>query len=404
MLEFMRNKRVSVAREDPETFSIQAELDDSIYSLVLFLNVRIRDLKCLAVRGEWRRWTTPECPRAIGFLDQAEGFILEPGIEDRIHKTLGRTACRHFANLFIECARAARATRNLVQWEQAKETDPDLTLQAFMAGEGGDSHVPPPVSEEDPGAGPGPVSRVQAVEKQGSVATARSLERGPEKAGAGAAKGSGFMVDLHIHTFPASACASDSAEAMVETAKERGLDALCLTDHNHVWSRRDVDRMMDRFNLRIFRGNEIMTDQGDMLVFGFHQPIDRVIKLSDLAGLVERANGFIIAAHPFRGFLTFGTGQIGLTPQKAMEREMFKHVHGLETLNGKVTQNENRLAAQVAEGLGLPSTGGSDAHDVSSVGTYATRFNDVLASERLLVEALQAGACAPVVFSSDPTL
>ncbi len=51
MLEFMRNKRVSVARKDPETFSIQAELDDSIYSLSLFLRVRIRDLKCLSIRG-----------------------------------------------------------------------------------------------------------------------------------------------------------------------------------------------------------------------------------------------------------------------------------------------------------------------------------------------------------------
>jgi hypothetical protein len=387
MLEFMRNKRVSVARKDPETFSIQAELDDSIYSLSLSLRVRIRDLKCLSIGGEWRRWTTPECPRAIGFLDQAEGFILGPGIEARIHKTLGRTSCRHFANLMIECARAAQATQKMVQWEQAKETDPDLTLKVFMAGKGETSRE---VSACADGRN-NDCKPMPPPEKPCAVGSNNDnkLSLTP---------GNGFVVDLHIHTFPASACASDSVEAMVGSARERGLDALCLTDHNHVWSQRDVDGLMDRLNFRIFRGNEITTDQGDMLVFGFHQTIDRVIKLSELAGLVDTAGGFIIAAHPFRGFLTFGTGQLGLTPEKAMEREMFNHVHAIETLNGKVTQKENRLAAQVAEGLGLPCTGGSDAHDVSNVGIYATRFNDALASEQALVEALRSGACAPVVF------
>ncbi len=394
MLEFMRNKRVSVARKDPETFSIQAELDDSIYSLSLFLRVRIRDLKCLSIKGEWRRWTTPECPRALGFLDQAEGFILGPGIEGRIHKTLGRTSCRHFANLMIECARAAQATQAMVQWEQAKETDPDMTLKAFMAGKGGPPQGGNPCAD---GLNNGVESCVG--ERNKDVRSCAERPNNDNKPGPTPERDkSGFVVDLHIHTFPASACASDSVEAMVGSARERGLDALCLTDHNHVWSQQDVDRLMDRLNFRIFRGNEIMTDQGDMLVFGFHQAIDRVIKLRELAGLVETAGGFIIAAHPFRGFLTFGTGQLGLTPQKAMEREMFNHVHAIETLNGKVTQKENRLAAQVAEGLGLPCTGGSDAHDVSNVGIYATRFNDALANEQELVEALRAGACAPVLF------
>ncbi|MBI9088020.1 MAG: PHP domain-containing protein [Desulfobacterium sp.] len=400
MLEFMRSKRVSVARKDPETFSIQAELDDSIYSLGLSLRVRIRDLKCLSIKGEWRRWTTPECPRALGFLDQAEGFILGPGIEDRIHKTLGRNACRHFANLLIECAQVAQATQKMVQWEQAKESAPDLTLKAFMAGNGskrpgltaGGDGVPD--SREGSGERPG----IQVVENQGQpVPVPEKPERNNDNK-LGLTPGNGFMVDLHIHTFPASACASDSAGAMVAAARERGLDALCLTDHNHVWPQRAVDSLMDHLNFRIFRGNEIMTDQGDMLVFGFDQAIETVIKLKELADLVERAKGFMIAAHPFRGFLTFGTGQLGLTPQKAMEREMFNHVHAMETLNGKVTQKENLLAAQVAEGLGLPCTGGSDAHDVSSVGRYATRFNDALASEQALVEALRSGACAPVSF------
>ena len=106
----------------------------------------------------------------------------------------------------------------------------------------------------------------------------------------------------------------------------------------------------------------------------------------------------MIAAHPFRGFLTFGMGQLGLTPEKAMERPLFRCVDGVEVLNGKVTDKENAFAAAVAAGLGLPVTGGSDAHEISEVGLYATRFSVRISREEDLVRALKEGAYAPVAY------
>jgi len=403
MLEFMRNKRVSVACEDEENFTIQAELDDSIYSLELFLKVRIVDLKCLSIRGNFRRWTTPECPRALDFLDQAEGLFLTKGVEDRIHKTIGRTSCRHFANLLIECAHGAQQSRIMVQWHQARKKNPDLPIKEFVAGEG-DKNQGIILGEnssdtlKEPGEKHKGDSCEVKMQKLGSGKEKNITVLSPENAfdKKKAKIDQGFIIDLHVHTFPASACAADSAEVMVEAARKKGLNALCFTDHNHVWPEKEVDRLMALFDFQIFRGNEIMTDQGDMLVFGFHEAVDRVVKLRDLATLVDRSGGVIIAAHPFRGFLTFGTGQIGLTPQKAMERDMFKHVHAIETLNGKVTEKENGLAFQVAEGLKLPMTGGSDAHDASNIGIYATCFKSVFTNDQELVSALHSGAYGPV--------
>jgi len=403
MLEFMRNKRVSVACEDEENFTIQAELDDSIYSLELFLKVRIVDLKCLSIRGNFRRWTTPECPRALDFLDQAEGLFLTKGVEDRIHKTIGRTSCRHFANLLIECAHGAQQSRIMVQWHQARKKNPDLSIKEFVAGEG-DKNQGIILGEnssdtlKEPGEKHKGDSCEVKMQKLGSGKEKNITVLSPENAfdKKKAKIDQGFIIDLHVHTFPASACAADSAEVMVEAARKKGLNALCFTDHNHVWPEKEVDRLMALFDFQIFRGNEIMTDQGDMLVFGFHEAVDRVVKLRDLATLVDRSGGVIIAAHPFRGFLTFGTGQIGLTPQKAMERDMFKHVHAIETLNGKVTEKENGLAFQVAEGLKLPMTGGSDAHDASNIGIYATCFKSVFTNDQELVSALHSGAYGPV--------
>jgi len=73
-------------------------------------------------------------------------------------------------------------------------------------------------------------------------------------------------------------------------------------------------------------------------------------------------------------------------------------VHALEALNGKVTERENAFAGKVVTGLGMPATGGSDAHDVQGVGKYATCFEKPIANEKELVAALKSGAYTPCRF------
>ena len=177
-----------------------------------------------------------------------------------------------------------------------------------------------------------------------------------------------------------------------------GLDAVCITDHNYVWQPADIQTLSEEHGIPVFRGNEITTDQGDMLVFGMYEDVKGIIKLPDLMQKVDEAGGYIIAAHPFRGFLIFNTSEIGLTVEKAMQRPLLKTVHGLEVLNGKVTRRENEFAGKVAEGLGMPSTGGSDAHDAVGVGRYATCFDRPVANEQELVDALKRGAYRAVRF------
>ena len=84
-----------------------------------------------------------------------------------------------------------------------------------------------------------------------------------------------------------------------------------------------------------------------------------------------------------------------------MERPLFRSVDAVEVLNSKVTDKENRFASEVAAGLGLPTTGGSDAHEVSEVGIYATRFSRTINHERDLVAALRGGAYSPVTFREE---
>jgi hypothetical protein len=76
-------------------------------------------------------------------------------------------------------------------------------------------------------------------------------------------------------------------------------------------------------------------------------------------------------------------------------------VDAIEVMNSKVTKEENDFAARVAEELGIPGTGGSDAHDVKEVGLYATFFPGAVHNEKELVEALRCGEGVPVAFRKD---
>ena len=188
---------------------------------------------------------------------------------------------------------------------------------------------------------------------------------------------------------------------MIREAKRIGLDGICLTDHNHVWDKAEVEDLRKKYGFPVFRGNEITTDQGDVVVFGLERNIKSIIKLEELRQEVKDAGGFMIVAHPFRGFLTFNVGQLGLTPEKAMERPLFKQVDAVEVLNSKVTAQENDFASKVAEGLDLPETGGSDAHEVVDVGIYATRFAGLIKDEKDLITALKGGDYSPVSFRKE---
>ncbi len=211
----------------------------------------------------------------------------------------------------------------------------------------------------------------------------------------------GTTIDLHVHTSEGSPCSSAPVEALIAEARRIGLQGICLTDHNHLWQAEEVEALRRKHGFAVFRGNEVTTDQGDMLVYGLYEPIEGIIQLDELRQRSEQAGAHIVAAHPFRGFLTFNVGQLGLTTEKAMERPLFRQIDGVEVMNSKVTAEENDLALQVARGLGLPMTGGSDAHEVNEVGIYATRFPAPIRTDRELVAALRRGEGLPVAFREE---
>jgi len=374
MLKFQRNKIVGLFLKNDRFLTARGVLDDDIFGLEIEVDIDLETRVIQALKGRWHREETPECPRAIPFLQEAVGFRIDaPDFERRVNKSVGRRCCPHFANLLIECCDAANEAVAVIQ-----ETS------------GAPDHRPAPrPAEKDsqPAPANGPTSAGAAPAPAPAAAGRFTSDPSILK--------SGFRVDLHIHSSPASACSSVGVDDAIRAAKRAGLDAVCLTDHNFVWPEKDIEALCIKHDFLVLGGNEITTDQGDILVFGLSKDIRGIIQLPALRRLVEDNGGFMIAAHPFRGFLVFDARQIGLTVETAAARPLFCFVDAVETLNGKVTEAENSFAARVAGRLTLPMTGGSDAHAAAEVGKYATVFEKPIQNQQDLLAALKGGAYAP---------
>jgi len=182
-----------------------------------------------------------------------------------------------------------------------------------------------------------------------------------------------------------------SPDELMIAAKRAGLDGVCITEHNRMWRAEQAEDLSRRHGLAVFRGMEVTTTGGDILVFGFEQEPGGMVSPARLRKEVDAAGAVAIAAHPFRGFLLFGFGALDMGLDDAVRNPTFGQVHGLEICNGRVTVEENNFARRVAETMGLLGIGGSDAHESSSVGSCVTKFDDFIENERQLVEALLSG-------------
>ncbi|RJP24045.1 MAG: PHP domain-containing protein [Candidatus Abyssobacteria bacterium SURF_5] len=200
-----------------------------------------------------------------------------------------------------------------------------------------------------------------------------------------------MKIDLHCHTSPLSTCSAIKIHDLIPRAKEAGIDGICLTEHNKLWPRDEVMRLRERFEFPIFRGMEVTTRDGDILVFGFEEEPAEIISAAELHKKVSDCGGFTIVAHPFRGFLVFNFVQLSLSPERAATRPVFQAVDAIEAYNCKINEQETQMALDVSARLGIPCVAGSDAHILADVGKYYTHFSSDTDSDEDLVVQLRTG-------------
>jgi predicted metal-dependent phosphoesterase TrpH len=189
-----------------------------------------------------------------------------------------------------------------------------------------------------------------------------------------------MLIDLHCHTNRYSACSSLTPEQLIDGAGRAGLDAVCLTEHDRLWTTDNIRRLAASNGVRVFRGVEITTEIGHILAFGLNELPAGLHLARSVVAAVRAAGGLVAIAHPVR------SGQP--TVSRHAMAEMFDMV---EILNGSDGEAQNQSAEALSGLVRLPGIAGSDCHTPSEIGTVATVLPDAVKDEHELVDVLRMG-------------
>ena len=197
-----------------------------------------------------------------------------------------------------------------------------------------------------------------------------------------------MVIDIHLHEKTYSYDSFLDLEELVDKARLMGLDAVCITDHESSELRERAEKLSAESGFPIFVGAEILTFQGDLLVFGLDQLPEEKMSAQHLTEYVLQCGGAVISAHPYR------KNNRGLEDHV----KTIEGLSGVEGLNGNTPHQLNLQAFHAAKSAGKPVFGGSDAHWVDEVGIFATRFHRWIHNEKELVEAILEGNVTPVYY------
>ena len=188
-----------------------------------------------------------------------------------------------------------------------------------------------------------------------------------------------MLVDMHVHEKTFSSDSFLSLETIVERARLRGLDAVCITDHDSMGLKGYAEEYSEKTGFPIFVGVEYFSLWGDITAWGIDEFPDRRDSALDFIAYVNKAKGFCAACHPFRNNNRGFEDRLSLA----------KGLGGVEVLNGSTDMEANRLALRYCRELGLKAIGASDAHVLDKLACYVTYLPEKVFTLADFVEELR---------------
>jgi predicted metal-dependent phosphoesterase TrpH len=148
---------------------------------------------------------------------------------------------------------------------------------------------------------------------------------------------------------------------ILRLAKERGLDAIVINDHDTIKGGLACSGINTFPGLRVIVGAEIKTSVGDVTGIFLKEEI-RSRNYADVVAEIKKQGGITILNHPFVGH--------------KLDDMNFNGIDLVEGYNGRTPPELNEKAIQLAKKLGKPVISGSDAHVYSEVGRCYTEYED----------------------------
>jgi predicted metal-dependent phosphoesterase TrpH len=177
-------------------------------------------------------------------------------------------------------------------------------------------------------------------------------------------------VDLHMHTDHSGDCATP-VDVLLQTARDRGLGAIAITDHNEIsgaLEAREIAAEMD--DLKVIAAEEIKTaGQGEVIGLFLEEKIPKGLTMAETIAEIRRQGGLVYVPHPFDRFHS--------VPDYEHLLDMVEEIDLLEVFNPRVALTAfNEEAVRFAGKYRIVPAAGSDSHVAQGLGSVRQRIHD----------------------------
>jgi len=177
-------------------------------------------------------------------------------------------------------------------------------------------------------------------------------------------------VDLHMHTDHSYDCATP-VEVLLASAREQGLGAIAVTDHNEISGALAAREQAQRSGpVRVIVGEEVKTaGEGEVIGLFIEEKIPAGLTLAETVAEIKRQRGVVYVPHPF--------DRMHAVPDYEHLLKILADVDAIEVFNPRVAIAEfNDEAARFAAKYRIPAGAGSDAHVPQGLGSVRIRMRE----------------------------
>ncbi len=177
-------------------------------------------------------------------------------------------------------------------------------------------------------------------------------------------------VDLHMHTDHSPDCATP-VEVLLETARDRGLGAIAITDHNEVSGALEARRIAAEMgDIKVIVAEEVKTaEQGEVIGLFLEQKIPRGLTMAETIAAIRAQGGLVYVPHPFDRFHS--------VPDYEHLLDIVEEIDVLEVFNPRVALTAfNEEAERFARKYRIVPGAGSDSHVAQGLGSVRVRIHD----------------------------
>ncbi len=196
-------------------------------------------------------------------------------------------------------------------------------------------------------------------------------------------------VDLHMHTDHSHDCATP-VEVLLATARDQGLGAIAVTDHNVITGAYEARDKAAEYGVKVIVAEEVKTaDQGEVIGLFIEEKIERGMSLHETVAEIKRQGGLIYVPHPF--------DRMHAVPDYEHLLTIIEDIDAIEVYNPRVAIGSfNEEAARFAAKYRILAGAGSDSHVAPGLGSVRVRMADFDGPQEFL-EALREAeiTCKP---------